>query len=346
MPQHGWEKVCAQRVRQRGKDRRDHHEKETERNLGSRYQQHEAAVKRAAAQELTLSGNVDLREVTLSFRESDRIKEMLVEEGDTVEEGQVLARLDTDELAIDLRKTKAQIAAQQSTVEKLHNGTRTEELRQAEQKLRAAEAAASNAQGVYERRQAVYDSVEGISAQELDNARSDAEAKQAVVEEAREALREAQNGPRQEDIAAAEANLQALEEEQSREEYLLSQYELRAPTNGVIRSRLLEVGDMASPSTPVFKLSLLDKKWVRAYVKESDLGRIYEGQSARVYIDSQKDKPIAGQVGYIADTAEFTPKTVQTDELRTALVYEVRVYVDDEENVLRLGMPATVKIDL
>lgn len=278
------------------------------------YQQHEAAVKRAAAQELTLSGNVDLREVTLSFRESDRIKEMLVEEGDTVE--------------------------------KLHNGTRTEEIRQAEQKLRAAEAAASNAQGVYERRQAVYDSVEGISAQELDNARSDAEAKQAAVEEAREALREAQNGPRQEDIAAAEANLQALEEEQSREEYLLSQYELRAPTNGVIRSRLLEVGDMASPSTPVFKLSLLDKKWVRAYVKESDLGRIYEGQSARVYIDSQKDKPIAGQVGYIADTAEFTPKTVQTDELRTALVYEVRVYVDDEENVLRLGMPATVKIDL
>ena len=300
----------------------------------------------AAAQELTLSGNVDLREVTLSFRESDRIKEMLVEEGDTVEEGQVLARLDTDELAINLRKTKAQIAAQQSTVEKLHNGTRTEELHQAEQKLRAAEAAASNAQGVYERRQAVYDSVEGISAQELDNARTDAEAKQAVVEEAREALREAQNGPRQEDIAAAEANLQALEEEQSREEYLLSQYELRAPTNGVIRSRLLEVGDMASPSTPVFKLSLLDKKWVRAYVKESDLGRIYEGQSARVYIDSQKDKPIAGQVGYIADTAEFTPKTVQTDELRTALVYEVRVYVDDEANVLRLGMPATVKIDL
>ena len=121
---------------------------------------------------------------------------------------------------------------------------------------------------------------------------------------------------------------------------------MRAPTNGVIRSRLLEVGDMASPSTPVFKLSLLDKKWVRAYVKESDLGRIYEGQSASVYIDSQKDKPIAGQVGYISDTAEFTPKTVQTDELRTALVYEVRVHVDDDANVLRLGMPATVKIDL
>lgn len=310
------------------------------------YHHHEEAAKQAAARELTLSGNVDVREVTLSFRGSDRVKDILVEEGDTVEEGQVLARLDTDELNINLRKTKAQIAAQQSTVAKLHNGTRAEEIAQAQQRYKAAEAAASNAQGIYERRQAVYDSVEGVSEQDLDNARSQAEAKQAELEAAKEALREARNGPRSEDIEAAEANLQALEEEQSREEYLLSQYELRAPMKGVIRSRLVEPGDMASPSTPVFKLSLLDKKWVRAYVKEDDLGRIYEGQSAKVYIDSQKDKPLAGQIGYIADTAEFTPKTVQTDELRTALVYEVRVYVDDDANVLRLGMPATVKIEL
>ena len=304
------------------------------------YHHHEEAAKQAAARELTLSGNVDVREVTLSFRGSDRVKDILVEEGDTVEEGQVLARLDTDELNINLRKTKAQIAAQQSTVAKLHNGTRAEEIAQAQQRYKAAEAAASNAQGIYERRQAVYDSVEGVSEQDLDNARSQAEAKQAELEAGGVA------DDLEQTVEAAEANLQALEEEQSREEYLLSQYELRAPMKGVIRSRLLEVGDMASPSTPVFKLSLLDKKWVRAYVKESDLGHIYEVQSARVFIDSQRDKPIAGQVGYISDTAEFTPKTVQTDELRTALVYEVRIYVDDAENVLRLGMPATVKIAL
>ena len=102
---------------------------------------------------------------------------------------------------------------------------------------------------------------------------------------------------------------------------------------------------MAGPSTPVYKLSLLGKKWVRAYLKETDLPRIYEGQAAEVLVDGY-DGAIEGQVGYIADTAEFTPKTVQTDELRTALVYEVRVYVDDADNVLRLGMPATVKIQL
>ena len=126
---------------------------------------------------------------------------------------------------------------------------------------------------------------------------------------------------------------------------MLSQYELRAPADGVIRSRLLQPGDMASPSAPVFKLSLLDKKWVSAYVSATDLGKIYEGQAALVSIDSQKE-PVQGQIGYISDTAEFTPKNVQTDELRTALVYEIRVYVDDPDNVLRMGMPATVKVNL
>ena len=310
------------------------------------YQRHEEQARLAASRELTLSGNVDLREVTLAFRQSDRIADIFVEEGDAVEPGQVLARLDTSETELTLQKTEAQIAAQQSTVDKLHNGTRSEEIRQAEARLRSAKAAADNAAGVYRRRQAIYDSVEGISLQEFDNARSDAEAKQAAMHEAAEALQEAQNGSREEDVRAAEATLQSLEKERDRENYVLAQYELKAPAAGVIRSRLLEPGDMASPSAPVFKLSLLDKKWVRAYVSETDLGRIYEGQPAKVYIDSQMDAPIDGQVGYISDTAEFTPKTVQTDELRTALVYEVRVYVTDEANVLRLGMPATVKIEL
>ena len=162
---------------------------------------------------------------------------------------------------------------------------------------------------------------------------------------ARHAYEEARNGSRAEDIAIGEANLQTAQDELARQQYVLSQYELSAPVDGVIRSRLLHPGDMATPSTPVFKLSVLDKKWVRVYVKETDLGKIYEGQKANVYIDSQKD-PIPGQIGFISGTAEFTPKNVQTDELRTDLVYEVRVYVDDTANVLRLGMPATAKIDL
>ena len=295
-------------------------------------------------EELVLQGNVDVREVSLAFRQSDRILEMLAEEGDRVQKGQVLARLDTRELKLQLQRLNAEIAAQQSTVDKLHNGTRPEEIRQAEGNLRQAQAAAEHAAGVYQRKRDIYTSIAGISQQELDNAYNDMEAKQATMSVAEAALQEAKAGPRQEDIAGAEAGLQALRNEQLRYIYLLSQYELQAPDDGVIRSRLLEAGDMASPSKPVFKLSLPGKKWVRAYVPETELGRVYEGQQARVYIDSLPGKAIGGQVGYISGTAEFTPKNVQTEELRTSLVYEVRVYVDDADNVLRLGMPATVRI--
>ena len=295
-------------------------------------------------EELVLQGNVDVREVSLAFRQSDRILEMLAEEGDRVQKGQVLARLDTQELKLQLQRLNAEIASQQSTVDKLHNGTRPEEIRQAEGNLRQAQAAAEHAAGVYQRKRDIYTSIAGISQQELDNAYHDMEAKQATMSVAEAALQEAKAGPRQEDIAGAEAGLQALRNEQLRYIYLLSQYELQAPDDGVIRSRLLEAGDMASPSKPVFKLSLPGKKWVRAYVPETELGRVYEGQQARVYIDSLPGKAIDGQVGYISGTAEFTPKHVQTEELRTSLVYEVRVYVDDADNVLRLGMPATVRI--
>ena len=295
-------------------------------------------------EELVLQGNVDVREVSLAFRQSDRILEMLAEEGDRVQKGQVLARLDTQELKLQLQRLNAEIAAQQSTVDKLHNGTRPEEIRQAEGNLRQAQAAAEHAAGVYQRKRDIYTSIAGISQQELDNAYHDMEAKQATMSVAEAALQEAKAGPRQEDIAGAEAGLQALRNEQLRYTYLLSQYELQAPDDGVIRSRLLEAGDMASPSKPVFKLSLPGKKWVRAYVPETELGRVYEGQQARVYIDSLPGKAIDGQVGYISGTAEFTPKNVQTEELRTSLVYEVRVYVDDADNVMRLGMPATVRI--
>lgn len=290
---------------------------------------------------IVLSGNVDVREVKLAFRGSDRIADILVQEGDQVHQGDVLARLDTTELALGIRKIEAQIAAQQAVVDKLHNGTRKEEIEQASANYQAAQAAADNAMGIFERRKKIYDSIAGISEQELDNARHEAEGKRAAAAAARQVWQEAQNGARAEDVTAAEANLAALREELARQQYLLSQYELKAPSDGVIRSRLLEVGDMASSQAPVFKLSLLDKKWVRVYVNEKELPYVQEGKLATIQIDGRA-QPLQGQVGYISSTAEFTPKTVQTDELRTALVYEVRVYVNDTDHVLRLGMPATV----
>ena len=182
---------------------------------------------------------------------------------------------------------------------------------------------------------------DAISKQALDNAEARAKAAVAALNRARATHRMSDIGFRREDIDAAEAQLESLRVQLENAEYNLAQATLIAPEDGVIRSRLLEPGDMASPAVPVYTLSLNTKKWVRAYISEDNLFRIHEGQAAKVTIDGVSS-PIDGQVGYISGTAEFTPKTVQTTELRTALMYEVRIYVDDPDNLLRLGMPATV----
>jgi HlyD family secretion protein len=147
-----------------------------------------------------------------------------------------------------------------------------------------------------------------------------------------------------EDIAGAQAQLSASRAQLQLLRHQISLGTLTAPADAVVRSRLLEPGDMASPQRPVFALALTRPKWVRVYVSETDLGRVRPGMAAQVATDSNPGQPIAGQVGYISSVAEFTPKNVETPELRTSLVYEVRVLVDDPQGTLRLGQPATVRL--
>ena len=121
---------------------------------------------------------------------------------------------------------------------------------------------------------------------------------------------------------------------------------LYAPSDGIVEERILQPGDMASPSTPVFTIALPSPLWVRTYVPEREVGRVRLGLAATISTDSYPGRAYHGWIGYISPTAEFTPKTVETPELRTSLVYQMRVYVCDAQGELRLGMPATVHIDL
>ena len=119
-----------------------------------------------------------------------------------------------------------------------------------------------------------------------------------------------------------------------------------ATVRGTEFNLAMEPGDLATPQRPAYTLALTSPKWVRAYVTETELGHIRPDQAARVSTDSHPDQPITGRVGYISSVAEFTPKSVQTEALRPGLVYEVRILLDDPEDRLRLGMPATVRIPL
>ncbi|MHC1479950.1 HlyD family efflux transporter periplasmic adaptor subunit [Frateuria aurantia] len=303
---------------------------------------------RADDGELVLHGNVDIRQISLAFDGSGRVLELDAEEGDKVKAGTVLGLLDTQSLGLQARQAQAQIEVQQQNLLRLHNGSRPEEIAQARSRVSSAQAEAIQTEQDFKRLQdiALHTAGRGVSHQDLDRASSSLQMAQAKLVEQREALRLAELGPRKEDVQAAEAQLKASQAQLALLQYEISQGQLKAPADAVVRSRLLEPGDMATPQRPVFSLALTQPKWVRAYVGEPDLSKIKPGMSARVVTDSQPDHPIAGKVGYISSVAEFTPKSVQTEELRTSLVYEVRVLVDDPQGALRLGQPATVHLNV
>ncbi|OZI66658.1 HlyD family efflux transporter periplasmic adaptor subunit [Bordetella genomosp. 11] len=297
---------------------------------------------------LTLYGNVDIRQISLAFDGSDRIAEMSVEEGDRVRAGQVLARLDTRTLVLELDQARAEVGVREQALLRLRNGTRPEEVQQAEAQVTAAQADADLAARQLKRLRDVAGdtSGRGVSREDMDGAASRLRVAQARLDSQKQSLRLAKLGPRAEDIAEAEAALQAARAQAALLQHRLDLSELKAPRDAVVRARLLEPGDMASPQRPVYTLAIYDPKWIRAYVNETDLGRIKLGMPAQVITDSYPGQPIAGKVGYISSVAEFTPKNVQTEALRTSLVYEVRVLVDDPDDRLRLGMPATVTIEV
>jgi HlyD family secretion protein len=293
---------------------------------------------------LTLYGDVDLRQVQLSFNNSERIAAVLVQEGDRVRQGQLLARLDTARLEPQLAQAEAQVAAQLQVVKRLRSGSRPEEIAQARANLQAAKADLTNARQQYERWKSAAEISAGraVRQQDVDNARTAVQVAEARLAVVQKTLDLAIAGPRREEINENEARLKASEAQASVLRQQLKDAQLIAPVDAVIRTRLMEPGEMASPQRPVFSLAITDPKWVRAFISEPDLGKIKPGMPAAIVVDSFSGRRFDGWIGFISPVAEFTPKTVQTEELRTSLVYEVRAFVKDPADELRLGMPASV----
>jgi HlyD family secretion protein len=299
----------------------------------------------APARVLTLYGNVDIRQVQLAFHDTGRILRLLVEEGDRVQEGQLVAELDPVRYAMDVRQLEGQVASQEQVVTRLHNGSRPQEIEQARALVQANEARLEDALLTHKRTKGLAAS-DFAPQQQLDDVTAKLKTARAQLKEAKEALALAVIGPRVEDIRAAEAQLRSYRASLDLARQRLTDTRLYAPAPGIIRDRILEPGDMAFPQSPVFTLALLKPMWVRAYVPEPSLGKLVPGMLANITTDSYPGKTYKGWVGFISPTAEFTPKNVETPDLRTRLVYEVRVYICDPQDELRLGMPATVRVPL
>lgn len=292
---------------------------------------------------VTLYGNVDIRQVELGFRVGGRISEMNFDEGDSVKPGDLLARLDAKPYEDAFAAAEAQAAALKAQLDKLVAGPRIAEISQARAQLDEQTANYENAKLVYERAAQLRPGGT-VSQSVLDSNKAARDAALARVVSAQQALDLLLEGSRKEDIAAARASLQGAEANIAAARTALDDARLKAPASGTILSRLREPGAIISTSDIVYVLSLDRPVWVRGYVSEPLLGRIHPGLEVTVTTDSAPDRPYRGKIGFISPVAEFTPKSVETPELRTDLVYRLRVIIDEPDQGLRQGMPVTVHI--
>ena len=254
--------------------------------------------KKGNSNELTLYGNIEIRQVDLSFQVAGLVSKLLKEEGDTVKKGELIAILDEKDYDANLKKAEAEVERTLATQK--------------------------DATDKYNRYAPLVDD-NTVSKQEV------------------ESLYNAQNKANA-DYKAAAANKDYLSNQ-------LKYTKLYAPEDGIVMIRVVEPGSNVSKGQPVYTMAKTNPVWVRVYVNETDLGNIKYGQEVNVYTDTinpntGKKREYKGQIGYISPVAEFTPKTVQSTDIRTDLVYRVRVYINDTDEYLRQGMPVTVKVDL
>ncbi|EPC5602055.1 secretion protein HlyD [Edwardsiella piscicida] len=292
-------------------------------------------------QPLTLYGNVDIRTVDLGFRVSGRLASLSVDEGAAVKPGMLLGRLDDAPYVNALNEARANAAAAQANLALLQAGYRSEEIAQAQAAVAQADANYRYAQSFLDRQQGLWAS-RAVSANELDSARTNRNQARAQLQQARDKLTQYQAGNRPQQIEQAQAQLQQAQAAQAQAELNLHDTALFAPSAGTVMTRAVEPGTMLAAGNTVFSVALTRPVWVRAYVDETHLNQAIPGTQIDLYIDGRR-QPYHGTIGFVSPTAEFTPKTVETPELRTALVYRLRVIVNDADDALRQGMPVTLR---
>jgi HlyD family secretion protein len=303
------------------------------------------AKKAAPRSEIALSGNIEAHESLVSFKVQGRIAELPVEEGQQVAAGALLARLEDEDFRQHVRMDESNVAVRASDLALSRAGTRQQEIKAAEQAVVDAEANLDQRKLDDTRARQLFAKDE-VAAQDRDEAATALKRAQATLEQARQRLNEAEEGTRKEELAVAQANLVQANTSLGLSRINLDYTTLRAPSTGVITVRQAELGEVVSPGSPVVTLADLDHIWLRAYVAETDLGRIHFGQDVTITTDTYPGKQYHGRISFIASDAEFTPKSVQTYQERVTLVYRIKIDVENPHHELKPGMPADAHIAL
>jgi len=292
---------------------------------------------------IVLSGTVDAREADLAFQVPGRIARLLVDEGDVVAPGQPAANLDPRDYELALARARAEAEASKAALDLLEAGARPQELRVASAEVTRAQAELKFARSET-RRLAQLERRKLASQDQLDRARMQEDVAQAAHSQSRQQLDLLEEGARKEEIARARADYQAHQQVVAVAQQQLDYVKLTSPVAGVVTVRLAEAGEVVAMGQAVLRVAEIHRPRVRVYLNEKDLARVRLDQVAEVRVDGLPGKVFQGRVAFISPEAEFTPKTVETRDLRVDLVYRVKVEVDNPEGVLKIGMPADVTI--
>lgn len=307
--------------------------------------------------EIPVSGNIEATDIQLGFKIAGRLSSRAVSEGDRVEKGQLLCELDAGDEALAVERARSEVDYAASVLKEFERGSRTQEIEAARAELERTRAGLETqkarlelAQANYERFSKLYENG-GVSLREFEEYRASYDIAKSAHQEAasrvraaREQLSLVEEGPREEKMQQAASRLRNARSALGQAELRLSYTKLHSPVDGVVLSTAAETGEYLNPGTPVLTIADLDRPWLRAYVNETDLGRVGLNQEAEVYTDTYPGKVYRGRVSFISSEAEFTPKSVQTRQERVKLVYRIKIALENPGHELKPGMPADAVI--
>jgi HlyD family secretion protein len=290
---------------------------------------------------IVASGHVEATEVTVSTKVPGHLEQRPVDEGTIVRAGQEIARIDTTDTRLALQAARADRALAEADLRLRVNGSRIEDIREADAQVARARADLEAAQPDLERMEGLLASGSGTT-KARDDARSRRDAAKASLDAAAERAHRLKAGSRPEEIDAARARLAAADAQIAQLEQQLKDALITSPVSGVVTEKLAEPGELLARGTGIVVVTDLPNAWLNAYVSEPDLERLRLGQDAVVVTDGGEQRH--GRVSFVSKVAEFTPKNVQTRDERVKLVYRIKVALDNADGLFKPGMPATARL--
>ncbi|MCG3701805.1 efflux RND transporter periplasmic adaptor subunit [Aliarcobacter butzleri] len=291
---------------------------------------------------LTFYGNIDTRTVNVGFRFLGKIENITKDEGEIVKKDEILVKLDTASLEKSLEELNEKIFASKLELSKLQTGYRQEEILEAKAAMEEAIENLNKTKDTYNRQANLF-KTKSTSEENFTISQLNYKQALATLDKAKALYELRKNGYRDEDIKIQESNLKSLEIQAEKLKIDLNDSVIKAPVNGVILTRFKEIGAITNAGESILEIAKTDEFWVRAYIDEKNLGNIRPGLKMSIQTDSRSEN-YEGVIGFISPVAEFTPKNIETQELRADLVYSFRVIVKNPDDKIRQGMPVTLKI--